>query len=67
MMTTQVRVEYTRELDYEQVCHCCGGELAYSLTAGKMWCVDRFCSAYGIRFTIPYKSRLSPPKKRVPA
>lgn len=45
------------ELDVEQVCHCCGGGMTLNIYEEKMWCTNPACSAYMIRFTIPYAKR----------
>lgn len=45
------------ELNLDQFCHCCGALLKFDIDEEKMWCTNPACSAFGIRFTIPYAKR----------
>lgn len=52
------------ELDFDQVCHCCGETYVFDLAAEQMYCTNRVCSTYKLRFTIPYKRRVVEVKHR---
>lgn len=57
---------HTGTLDYDQRCHCCGGEYAFDTEGKWMRCLDKKCSAFGVRFTIPWKAYIAHhPRKKV--